>query len=351
MILIFNAGSSSLKAKMFNEKLKEVQSFRIERIGAGGPKSHKEAAGKIVEELKNPDEVKKIGHRVVHGGDKFKDTCEITPEKVEVLEKLSSLAPLHNPPAIEVITSTQEMFSQIPHYAVFDTSFFTDLPKEARIYPLPYEYYNKEKIKRFGFHGISHEYAFKKSKKENLITVHLGQGCSMTAIKDTKPIDTSMGFTPLEGLPMMTRSGSIDPGIIFYLIRKLKMSPNEVEEILEKKSGLLGLSGVSGDMRDILFVAGIPVEDKDYQPPKDIKCDQEYAQRAKLAIDVFIRSVKKQIGAYFTLLDKAEAVVFTGEIGHGSSRLRKMITRDLRIEVLAIKPEEELAIAEKISKL
>ena len=365
MILVFNPGSSSLKAKVFDNNLKELESFKIDRIGISKIKNHTQAAQKIVEEMKNPDEIDVVGSRVVHGGEYFKEPTEINKDVLNKIDQLSPFAPLHNPKAIEVIKISQEMFIRVKHAAFFDTSFFTDLPEESKIYPLPYEYYQKG-IKRFGFHGISHQYAMeraalhKKTKidKLEIITIHLGQGSSIAAIKCGRPIDTSMGYTPLEGLPMMTRSGSIDPGIIIKLITdELKNGKTgeealkDVENLLEGEAGLYGISGVSKDMRDILFVAGMPVEDKDYQPPKDIKCDKKYAQRAKLAIDVFVRSVKKQVGAYFTLLDKAEAVVFTGEIGYGSSKLREMITQDLTIEVMAIKPNEELAIAEKISKI
>jgi len=357
MILVFNAGSSSLKAKVFNGDLKELESFKIDRIGSGKVKNHTEAAQNVVEKMKTPDEIDFVGYRVVHGGGYFKAPTEINDNTLDKITKLSDLAPLHNPQAVEVIKISREMFNQAKHLAFFDTSFFTDLPYESKIYPLPFEYYKKG-IKRFGFHGISHEYSmeqaasYKKTKPQKIqvVTAHLGQGSSVAAIKDKKPIDTSMGYTPLEGLPMMTRSGSIDPGIIIKMAAEGK-DDKDLKNILETKSGLLGISGVSSDMRDILFVAGYQVEDPNYKPPDDIKCSEEYINRSKLAIRVFVNSVKKCIGAYFTLLDRVDLLVFTGEIGYGSTFLQKEICKNFKVEALAVKPNEELAIARKISSI
>jgi acetate kinase len=243
-------------------------------------------------------------------------------------------------------------------YAAFDTSYFRKLPLEAKVYPLLYRYFEEDKIQRYGFHGISHQYATLEAAQElkaeigelNLITIHLGAGCSMAAVEKGQPIDTSMGFTPLDGLTMMTRSGAIDPGIIFYLIKNLKVSAEKVEEILNKECGLLGISGVSDEMKDILFVAGIRVEDKSYKPAEGIKCDKNYIKRSKLALKIFERSVRKCIGAYYALLDKVDALVFTGEIGYGSSYLRKIITHGLNARIVVVRPNEELAIARQIIK-
>ncbi|MBU2595249.1 acetate/propionate family kinase, partial [Patescibacteria group bacterium] len=352
-----NAGSSSLKAKLFDANLNTLKSFEINRIGEIGMKTHQKAAQKVLAELKNED-FKVVGHRVVHGGEKYFKLTEITPEVIQDLKNLSILAPQHNPQALEVIKTIKNK----KQYALFDTGFFNDLPLEAKIYPLPYKYYKKEGIRRFGFHGISHQYAAEQASNQlgedilntNLITIHLGAGCSVAAISQGKPVDISMGFTPLEGLMMMTRAGSIDPGIIFYLMDEKKMAPEKIRRILEFESGILGISGISSDMKDVMFVAGIRIEDEDekYVPPKSIKCGADGVKRANLAIEVFCRTIRKHVGAYCALLNnKVNALIFTGEIGYNSSLLRIKITKDLRINTLVIKPNEELAIAREINKL
>lgn len=354
MILILNPGSSSLKAKVFDKNLKVLEYFKFDRIGTSEIKNHTEACQKMVEEMKAPDEIEIVGYRVVHGGSYFKKPTEINQKTINRINELSSLAPLHNPVSVEVIKISQDMFTQAKHFAFFDTSFFADLPIEASIYPLPYNYF-QEGVKRYGFHGISHQYAaeegakFKKTRieKMEMVTVHLGQGSSVAVMQNGRPIDTTMGYTPLEGLPMMTRSGSIDPGIILKMISEGK-SEKKIERILEQESGLYGISGVSSDMRDILFVAGCQIEDTGYKPPKDIKCSEDDIKRSKIAIEVFTRSVKKYLGGYFTLLNRVDLVVFTGEIGYGSSLLRNKICENFNIETLAVKPNEELAIARKI---
>lgn len=347
MILVFNAGSSSLKAKLFDEKLREVKSFKIERIGSSQVKNHTQAAKIILAKLQGSDPCI-IGHRVVHGGDKYKSLTEINSDVIAEIEKLSSLAPLHNPPALEVIKTLKHENIKTKQYACFDTAFFTDLPLEAKVYPLPYIYYKKG-IKKYGFHGISHQYAAQEAGLKNLITIHLGAGCSMAVLQNGRVIETSMGFTPNEGLMMMTRCGSIDPGVILTFLRKLECRADEIEEILSSKSGVLGISGVSDDMRDVLFVAGIKVEDKNYVMPANIKCDREHIKRSKLAIEMFCRTVKKYIGGYAALLNnKVDCLVFTGEIGYGSSILRKRICNGLDYKIITVKPDEELAIAREI---
>lgn len=357
MILVFNAGSSSLKAKLFDKNLNTLENFEVNRIGDGGAKTHTEAAKQILKKLKNKD-FEFVGHRVVHGGEKYIKLTEITPQVIQDLKEFSLLAPQHNPQALEVIGSVKG----IKQYALFDTGFFNDLPLEAKIYPLPYKYYLRDGIRRFGFHGISHQYAAEQASGQlgedilntNLITIHLGAGCSIAAISKGKPVDVSMGFTPLEGLMMMTRAGSIDPGIIFYLMEKKKMAPGKIRQMLEFESGVLGVSGISGDMKDIMFVAGIRIEDEDeeYIPPKNIGCGPKEVKRANLAIDVFCRTIRKYIGSYCALLNnKVNALIFTGEIGYNSSLLRIKISKDLKINTLAIKPNEELAIARKIVKM
>jgi acetate kinase len=354
-ILVLNSGSSSLKFKLFTDKLKKLKSEKIDRIGNSEVKNHQEAlkiiVKKIGDEFKN---ISSIGHRVVHGGDKFGEIEEINHETLTGIQELSSLAPLHNPPALEVILALEKY--RIKQYACFDTAFFKELPVEAKYYPLPYEYYQKKKIKKYGFHGISHKFSAQEAAKSlnkplkeiNLITVHLGAGSSITAIEKGKPIETSMGFTPNEGLMMMTRSGGIDPSIILFMLKEMNLSPDKIENILEKQSGLFGISGVSDDMKDILFVAGIKVEDKDYVMPANIKCDREHIKRSELALKMFCRTIKKYIGGYLALLGKADALVFTGEIGFGSSILRERIAKDFGIKIIAIRPDEEYAIAELV---
>jgi acetate kinase len=244
------------------------------------------------------------------------------------------LAPLHNPANIEAIKLAMRKAPKIAHVAVFDTAFHTTMPKEAYIYALPYELYEKERIRRYGFHGISHAYLAKEAAKRlnkelretNLITLHLGNGASVCAIKAGKSIDTSMGFTPLEGLVMGSRCGDIDAEIVLYLERELQKSPKEIEDILNHKSGLLGICGAN-DMREILLR-----ED----------------ERAKLAIAIMVRRIQKYIGAYMVLLEDVDAIVFSGGIGENSERIRKMvmdnkIVKDLKMFV--IKTDEELEIA------
>lgn len=361
MILVFNAGSSSLKAKLFDKNLNTLENFEVNRIGESGAKTHTEAAKQILKKLKNKD-FEFVGHRVVHGGEKYIKLTEITPQVIKDLKEFSILAPQHNPQALEVIKTLKQKNIKAKQFALFDTGFFNDLPLEAKIYPLPYKYYLHEGIRRFGFHGISHQYAAEQASIQlgedilnvNLITVHLGAGCSIAAISAGKPIDVSMGFTPLEGLMMMTRSGTIDPGIIFYLMEKKKMAPERIRRMLEFESGILGVSGLSSDMKDIMFVAGIRIEDEDeeYLPPKNIGCGPKEVKRANLAINVFCRTIRKHVGAYCALLNnKVNALIFTGEIGYNSSLLRIKISKDLRINTLAIKPNEELAIARKIVKM
>jgi acetate kinase len=363
MILVFNSGSSSLKAKLFDDNLNVSKTFEVNRLGERKDKNHRQAAKEILGKLK-PEDVSVIGHRVVHGGDKYYKLTELDTKVVDYLKELSILAPIHNPQAIEVIEAiSSEGFGgkDVKQYALFDTGYFKDLPMEAKIYPLPYSYYKKQGIRRFGFHGISHQYAAQEASMQlgedilntNLVTIHLGAGCSMAAIAKGKPVDVSMGFTPLEGLMMMTRSGTIDPGIIFYLAEKKKMPLEKIKKMLEFESGILGVSGLSSDMKDIMFVAGIRIEDEDeeYHPPANIKCGPKEVKRANLAIDVFCRTVRKHIGAYSALLNnKVDALVFTGEIGYNSSFLRIKMTKDLKFNTLAIKPNEELAIARQMVK-
>jgi acetate kinase len=364
-ILVLNSGSSSIKYALFLN-LRLITKGIEENIGLPtGPKNHYEALKIIFNKLRDERKIEKlsdikiIGHRVVHGGEDFKKTVVITKEVLKKIRKLSPLAPLHNPPNILGIETCQKLLPRAKNIAVFDTEFYTSLPKESFLYALPYEFYQKHKIRRYGFHGISHKYILQETQKilkkkvNKIITCHLGAGSSITAIKNGKPIDTSMGFTPLEGLIMTTRSGSIDPFIPLYLIDTLKYSPKEVDEILNKKSGYLGICGFK-DFRDVLKLQ---------------------TEKSKLCYQMYLRSVVKYIGGYIGLLGGVDAIVFTAGIGEGSAKFRKDVmdnfqflgtkidskknnqssfiisTPDSKITVLTIPTNEELMIAQEILKL
>jgi len=351
MIFILNCGSQSIKWKLFTDDL--LNSERITRSEATGLKLKKEGKQKVFDskkyqqiltkELKKLENYKKkikvIGHRVVHGGNKFKKPTRINKRVLKELEKFNKFAPLHNPFNILGIKTAQKFFSKIPQIAVFDTEFYTDLPQKAYVYPLPENLRKKYGFRHFGFHGISHEYVAKTAAKKikrpfeklKIITCHLGGGASITAIKNGRAIDTSMGFTPMEGVVMMTRSGDIDPGIVLELSKIF--SPSKTEEILNFESGLKGISG-SGNMLEIL------------------KRAKRGNQKAKLALRIFTYRIQKCIGAYFAILRGCDLLVFTGAIGSGSRKIRNMICKDLNIlkntKILSVETNEELAIAHKI---
>jgi len=359
--IIFNAGSTSIKFKAF-ENLKETQSAQIDRIGSS-IKTHKQALAKLLKQEKiDLTSFEVIGHRIVHGKDKFSKPTLITGQVIKELEDFSDLAPLHNPPQIEIIKQTTAQAKDVKQFAVFDTAFFADLPEIAKVYALPYELYKKG-IKKYGFHGISHQYLLgqgieqAKLDKNNskVLTIHLGAGCSIAAIKDGKAIDCSLGFTPLEGLIMQTRPGDLDPGIIIYLMENFGYSLGKMKELLNNKSGLLGLTNSKlQDMRDILFMSGEKVEDDNYAPKGFDNCTAEDVESAKLALELFCYRVKKYIGAYTAVLNGVDLIVFGGSIGSGSSVVRDKITKDLGIikqaKILGIKTNEELEIAKQIEK-
>lgn len=363
-ILVFNAGSSSIKFKLFesDNDLKELQAGKIERIGEKIP-NHRQAIIQLIkEESLVLSKVEAVGHRVVHGGNKFTKIEKLDLAKISLLKQMADLAPLHNPPEIEVIEQVTKYNSRVDQYAVFDTAFFANLPLKAQLYPLPYQLYNQG-VRRYGFHGTSHKYLMTEGtkklklslKKSKIITVHLGAGCSITAIKNGQPIDTSMGFTPLEGLAMQTRAGDLDPGIILYLMKHQRYNLKKLTELLNHQSGLLGLTGKFQDMRDILFLAGEKVEDEDYKPEGFDKCTKEDVERAKLALEVFIYRVQKYIGGYTAILGGLDGLIFGGAIGAGSSVIRERITNDLeevlgKIKVVKIETDEERQIAKEISQ-
>lgn len=354
-ILVINCGSSSLKYQLIDMTKEEVLAKGLaERIGIDGARvKHKINGNEIVIEkpmvnhkvaleivldalldaeygaISSLDEISAVGHRVVHGGEKFAKSVKIDEEVMKAIEECEDLAPLHNPPNIMGIRACQELMPNTPMVAVFDTAFHQTMPKSSYIYPLPYELYEKYGIRRYGFHGTSHKYVSSKAaemlgkgiEELKIVTCHLGNGASLAAVKNGESIDTSMGFTPLEGLAMGTRSGDIDPAIVTFIMEKENMSVEEVNNLLNKKSGVLGISGVSSDFRDIENAA------------------QEGDERAKLALDKFSNRVKKYIGAYAALMGGLDVVVFTAGLGENSAEMRKQICEGL--EFLGIEIDEE----------
>lgn len=344
--LIINAGSSSLKWKLFEMPSEEIlASGLVERISMPGSiftikygdhqkfertidNLSQEAAAKMVfDEMQNLkiindlSEITAVAHRVVAGGQAFKSAVKVTPEVLKKIKELSNFAPLHNPMEAEGIETMAKTLPNVVQYAVFDSKFFTDLPEKNAIYSLPYELTQKYQIRRYGEHGISHTYLTKraaellnKPKNElDLVTMHLGSGASLAAVKNGKAFDTSMGFTPLTGVTMGTRAGDVDPALVPYLMQELKVDdPNEIMMMLNQKSGLLGISGISPDMREI-------------------KAKEQNDPRAKLAVDVFINRIVKYAGSFLTELNGADALVFAGGIGEHNDDLRQEIINELAI--------------------
>ncbi len=279
--------------------------------------------------ITQPSDIDVVGHRVVHGGQEYQQSTLITPEVKEAIAHLSVFAPIHNPVNLEGIEAVEQIFgNSIPQVAVFDTAFHSQLPLSAAVYPLPYEYF-QQGIRRYGFHGISHQYCAQRAaqilKQDlsslKLITCHLGNGCSLAAIKDGKSIDTTMGFTPLEGLMMGTRSGSIDPGILIYLLKQEGFTAEKLDHLLNKASGLKGVSGISSDLREILNAIS------------------QGNERAKLAFDVFVHKLRSHIGAMLTSLGGLDALIFTAGIGEHSAAVRAAACENL--EFLGIKLDLE----------
>lgn len=370
-VLVINAGSSSLKAKLFPYG----HTVLVERIGTNESAihpsgkatirkpvaSHEEALNWVVSKLLNGVPAPRVvGHRLVHGGTKFFAPLVVTPDLLTELEQLNDLAPLHNPANIEALRAAMSALPDASHVVAFDTAFHATLPPVAYRYAIPNELYEQEHIRRFGFHGTSHDYVSNQAARVlgrprselKIITLHLGNGASVAAIKNGLSVDTSMGYTPLEGLVMGTRSGDIDPGVLLHLLR-LGWTGKELDTMLNRKSGLLGLSGLSNDMRDLRHAAANGDE------------------ASRLAIDVFVYRIRKTIGAYVAVLDGLDALVFTGGIGENDPELRKAVTSGFqyldmhihqeandhgatvislphsRVDVLVIQTDEELAIAKQ----
>jgi len=340
MILVLNCGSQSIKWKLFKDSLKLKKEGKGNVFNSG---NYRKILTKELEKVSNyKKEIKIVGHRVVHGGNRFRKPTLINQRNLKELEKFNKFAPLHNPFNILGIRISQKIFPNSKQIAVFDTGFYLNLPEKASNYTLPKYIMKKNGFQRLGFHGISHEFVAKEAakkvkkpfKKLKIITCHLGGGSSITAIKDGRAIDTSMGFTPMEGVIMMTRPGDIDAGIVLELAKSF--SPKRVDEILNLESGLKSISGTK-EMLEILRRA------------------KKGNKKAKFALEIFVYKIKKYIGAYFAVLQGCDLLVFTGTIGWGSLKIRKMICKDLTIlkntKILAIEANEELAIAKKIIKI
>lgn len=345
-IFVVNCGSSSIKYQLLEmDDDTVIAKGLVERIGIDGSVlKHTTQAGDTItiEEqianhvdgiklvlatltnneygaIKSLDDISAIGHRVVHGGERFIDSVLITDDVLAGIEACSELAPLHNPPNVSGIKACRELLPKTPQVAVFDTAFHQTLPKVAYIYGLPYEWYLKYGIRRYGFHGTSHKYVAQMAASMmgehmtdlRIITCHLGNGASIAAIKYGKSVDTSMGFTPLEGLIMGTRSGEIDPAIIPYIMEKEHMNSMELDDFLNKKSGILGISGMSSDFRDLESAAS------------------EGDERSALAIDIFAYKVRKYIGSYVAAMGGVDAIVFTAGLGENSPSMRDKICNGL----------------------
>ena len=285
-----------------------------------------------IEEIKSIADIQAVGHRVVHGGERFKQSVLITDEVIRAVEDCIDLAPLHNPGNLTGISATRKLFGEgLPQVAVFDTAFHQTLPDHAFLYALPYQLYRRYRLRRYGFHGISHRYVAYRYRvmrdiareATNIITLHLGNGCSATAISAGNSIDTSMGLTPLEGLVMGTRSGDLDPAIIEFIAAKEGLSTREIETLMNKHSGLLGISGLTSDMRELLAEAR-----------------EENDRRSELAIEIFCYRARKYIGAYLAAMNGADAVVFTGGIGENSPEVRARICDGL--QWIGIELDEEV---------
>ena len=353
-ILVINAGSSSLKYQFFNMDNREVLAKGIcERIGFGGHMRHS-VSGKVVFEsdVEMPDHsvavervlkaltdreygviadmgmVDAVGHRVLHGGSKFSGSMVVTPDVEKAIEDCIPLGPLHNPANLMGIRACQKVMPGVPQVAVFDTAFHQSMPEQSYLYAIPYEYYEKYGLRKYGFHGTSHRYVsarcaelFGKPAEElKIVTCHLGNGSSVAAVKNGKCFDTSMGLTPLDGLVMGTRSGSIDPAVVGVISERTGMSASKVVDVLNKKSGLLGVSGISGDYRDVTAA------------------DEAGDHRAHIAREMLFQSIKRYIGAYAAEMGGIDALVFTAGIGENNAYLRQRVADGLEFMGVAVDP-------------
>ena len=351
-ILVINAGSSSLKYQLINmDKNDVIAKGLCERIGIGGHLKHNgkaefdadmsfpthvEAIEAVIEKLvseeygviSSMEEIDAVGHRVLHGGHKFSGSVLINDAVKAAIEECIPLGPLHNPANLMGINACEKAMPGVPQVAVFDTAFHQTMPEEAYMYAIPYEYYEKDNVRRYGFHGTSHRYISAEAIKllggaegTKIITCHLGNGSSLAAVKDGKCVDTSMGLTPLEGVPMGTRSGSIDPAIVEFIANKEGISVTDTLNMLNKKSGVAGISGVSSDFRDIKAAAN------------------EGNHRAQLALDMFAYAVKKYIGSYAAAMGGVNCIVFTAGVGENTPFFREQMLEGL--EFMGIEIDKE----------
>ncbi len=355
-VLVVNAGSSSLKYQLIDMETSVVMAKGlVDRISIDGSnlthkphdkdkvvieeaiKDHSQAIHMVLNALTDKEigvisdmsEISAVGHRVVHGGEKFSESVVITEAVLKSIEECSELAPLHNPPNVVGIRACMQYMPSVPHVAVFDTAFHQTIPAKAYLYALPYAYYEKYKIRRYGFHGTSHKYVAMRAaellgkplESLKIVTCHIGNGSSVCAVDCGKSVDTSMGFTPLAGLPMGTRCGDIDPAIVTYLMEKENLSPAEVNAVMNKKSGLLGLFEKSSDSREVENAA------------------KEGDERGLLTEDIVAHSIKKFIGAYAAVMGGLDAIVFTAGVGENNAGMRKKVTSGL--EFLGVKIDDE----------
>jgi len=355
-ILIVNAGSSSLKYQLINMDTEEtIAKGLVERIGIEGSKltqkvngekhvvqapmnDHVAATKYMIEALTDPqqgvvksmDEIGAVGHRVVQGGEQFTSSVIIDDEVLKAIEANAQLAPLHNPPNLMGIKACMQIMPSTPMVAVFDTSFHQTMPPEAFLYGVPMDYYRRLRVRRYGFHGTSHRYVSQRAaemlgkpiEQLRIITCHLGNGSSMAAVNHGKSVDTSMGMTPLEGVIMGTRSGTVDPAVLQFIMNSENLNIDQMLDILNKKSGFVGISGVSSDMRD--------VEDAAAQGNKD----------AQISVDMLYRGIKKYVGAYAAIMGGVDAVVFTAGIGENSPELREAVMSDMEFLGASIDKEK-----------
>lgn len=344
-ILVVNAGSSSLKYQLFDmDSGSVIAKGNCERIGVDGAVTHKrpgkedyrasvplaghdDAIALVMRLLTDPElgviadmsEITAVGHRVAHGGEKLRASTVLDEEALDYLRSIVGINPLHGPPAIKGIEACRAIMKGVPQVGVFDTSFYGGVPDYAYTYPIPYEYYEKYRVRRYGFHGTSHRYVSNKAAEMlgvpydslRIITCHLGNGSSISAIKNGICVDTSMGFTPQEGLPMGTRSGSLDPSVIPFVMQHEEISAKEMDDVLNRKSGLLGVSGVSSDCREVIAAAN------------------DGNERARLALDMLVYSAKKIIGSYVAAMNGLDVLVFTAGIGENDRWIREHICADM----------------------
>jgi len=367
-VIVINCGSSSLKFKLFdmNESNELLAEGLVEEIGkelsrftyrAGrirnGEKitrnvqapDHTAAVDAVAKTLVDPEiglfsgpiQVDAVGHRVVHGGEKFSRSELITKAVKDVIRECCAIAPLHNPPNLAGIDACEAIFAGVPQVAVFDTAFHQTMPEHVFLYGIPYELYQRYQLRKYGFHGTSHEFVYRRAvellgrpaEQVKVVTCHLGNGCSITAVKDGKSFDTSMGFTPLEGVVMGTRTGDMDPAAVLYLMEKEQLSPAATSDLLNKKSGLKGLSGVSNDLREIMQAAA------------------QGTPRARLALDVFVYRIVKYVGAYAAAMGGLDAVVFTGGIGENAAEIRARVLEPLGFLGLVLDPARNASAAKE----